>query len=71
MAESSVPDRGPATPARPTQVLWDTAALAPCHPINLREVPADFICISFYKLFGHPTVSGLVAQAGRAAPRLR
>ena len=29
-----------------TQVIWDTAAYAPCHPINLAEVPADFICLS-------------------------
>lgn len=28
------------------QVIWDTAAYAPCHPINLAEVPADFICLS-------------------------
>ena len=28
------------------RVIWDTAAFAPCHPVSLREVPADFICIS-------------------------
>lgn len=28
------------------RVVWDTAAYAPCHPVSLRQVPADFICIS-------------------------
>jgi len=37
---------GPAPRPHPLQVVWDTAAYAPCHPIDLREVPADFICLS-------------------------
>lgn len=34
------------TPSHQWRVVWDTAAYAPCHPVSLRQVPADFICIS-------------------------
>lgn len=34
------------TPGHQWRVVWDTAAYAPCHPVSLRQVPADFICIS-------------------------
>ena len=40
------------------QVLLDAAAFAPAHPLNLTATPADFVCISFYKLFGYPTGVG-------------
>lgn len=45
-------------PGHEWRVIWDVAALAPCHPISLRDVPADFICISFYKV--HCTVGEVV-----------
>lgn len=39
-------------------VLLDVAAYVPTHRLDLRAVPADFICISFYKMFGIPTGAG-------------
>jgi selenocysteine lyase/cysteine desulfurase len=44
-------------------VLLDAAAFAPAHPISLRTCPADFVALSFYKMFGFPTgVGALVAR---------
>jgi selenocysteine lyase/cysteine desulfurase len=44
-------------------VLLDAAAFVPAHPISLRSCPADFVAISFYKVFGYPTgVGALVAR---------
>lgn len=39
-------------------VLLDAASLVSCSPLNLQECPADFIPISFYKMFGFPTGLG-------------
>ena len=44
-------------------VLLDAAAFVPSHPLSLRRHPADFVAVSFYKLFGYPTgVGALVAR---------
>jgi selenocysteine lyase/cysteine desulfurase len=44
-------------------VLVDAAAYLPANRISLRDVPADFVTMSFYKLFGFPTgVGALVAR---------
>jgi selenocysteine lyase/cysteine desulfurase len=44
-------------------VLLDAAAYAPAHRLSLRTHPADFVALSFYKLFGYPTgVGALVAR---------
>ncbi|HEY1952755.1 MAG TPA: aminotransferase class V-fold PLP-dependent enzyme [Gemmatimonadaceae bacterium] len=44
-------------------VLIDAAALVPTSPLSLRSVPADFVALSFYKVFGYPTgVGALVAR---------
>jgi molybdenum cofactor sulfurtransferase len=44
-------------------VLLDAAAFAPTNPLSLREVPADFVSLSFYKMFGYPTgVGALIAR---------
>jgi molybdenum cofactor sulfurtransferase len=59
------------TPGHQWKVIWDTAAYAPCHPINLAEVPADFICLSFYKLFGYPTGVGALIMRRDMAARMR
>lgn len=40
------------------RTLFDAAALAPSSPINLSAIGADFMCVSFYKLFGYPTGIG-------------
>ncbi|XP_033469369.2 molybdenum cofactor sulfurase isoform X1 [Epinephelus lanceolatus] len=39
-------------------VLLDAASHVSCSPLNLQECPADFIPISFYKMFGFPTGLG-------------
>lgn len=45
------------------RVLVDTAAFAPTNRLDLGEVPADFTCVSFYKMFGLPTgVGALIAR---------
>jgi len=44
-------------------VLVDVAAFVPSHALSLRECPADFVALSFYKLFGYPTgVGALIAR---------
>jgi selenocysteine lyase/cysteine desulfurase len=45
------------------QVLLDAAAFVPTSPLSLKAVPADFVAISLYKVFGFPTgVGALVAR---------
>jgi selenocysteine lyase/cysteine desulfurase len=45
------------------RVLLDAAALLPMTRLSLRDVPADFVALSFYKMFGYPTgVGALVAR---------
>lgn len=39
-------------------VLLDAAAYASSSPLSLAEVQADFVAISYYKLFGYPTGVG-------------
>lgn len=39
-------------------VLLDAAAFVPTNKLDLKDVPADFIAISFYKIFGYPTGIG-------------
>ncbi|HYM61188.1 MAG TPA: aminotransferase class V-fold PLP-dependent enzyme [Thermoanaerobaculia bacterium] len=52
-------------------VLLDIAAFAPSHAISLRECPADFVALSFYKLFGYPTGVGALVARRDALERLR
>lgn len=50
------------------KVLVDAAAFVPTSPLSLREVPADFVALSFYKVFGYPTgVGALVARRSALA----
>lgn len=51
------------TPARRWKVLLDAAAFLPSHPLNLTETPADFVAMSFYKLFGYPTGAPCAANS--------
>ena len=45
------------------RVLLDAAALLPTTRMSLRATPADFVALSFYKMFGYPTGLGaLVAR---------
>jgi selenocysteine lyase/cysteine desulfurase len=44
-------------------VLLDAAAYVPAHALSLRACPADFVAMSFYKMFGYPTgVGALIAR---------
>jgi selenocysteine lyase/cysteine desulfurase len=40
------------------RVLLDAAAFVPSSPLNLADVSADFVVLSFYKMFGFPTGIG-------------
>jgi selenocysteine lyase/cysteine desulfurase len=49
-------------------VLLDAAAFAPTNPLDLSGVHPDFVCLSFYKIFGYPTgVGALVARRSALA----
>ena len=49
-------------------VLLDAAAYVPTQPLSLRRVPADFVAVSFYKMFGYPTgVGALIARRASLA----
>jgi len=52
-------------------VLLDGAAYAPGHRLSLRDCPADFAVLSFYKLFGYPTGLGALVMRRAAMHRLR
>ncbi len=52
-------------------VLLDVAAFAPSRPFSLRECPADFVALSFYKLFGYPTGLGALVARRSAMARLQ
>ena len=41
-------------------VLLDAAAFVPTNPLDLRRYLPDFVCISFYKMFGFPTGVGVL-----------
>ena len=52
-------------------VILDCAAFAPTNPVDAHAIGADFIPISFYKLFGYPTGSGCLIARREALARLR
>jgi molybdenum cofactor sulfurtransferase len=44
-------------------VLLDVAAFTPTNRLDLGQVHPDFVCLSFYKVFGYPTgVGALIAR---------
>jgi selenocysteine lyase/cysteine desulfurase len=57
--------------ARGFDVLLDVAAYVPAHALSLRDCPADFAALSFYKLFGYPTGVGALIARRDALARLR
>src|SRR5205085_6847584 len=57
--------------ARGYRVLLDAAALVPTSRLSLRAVPADFVALSFYKMFGYPTGLGALIARHDALDRLR
>ncbi len=52
-------------------VLLDIAGFAPSHTISLRDCPADFAALSFYKLLGYPTGLGALVARREALELLR
>lgn len=57
--------------ARGLDVLLDAAAFVPSHPLSLGACPADFVALSFYKMFGFPTGVGALVARREALARLR
>ncbi|MEO8619901.1 MAG: aminotransferase class V-fold PLP-dependent enzyme [bacterium] len=54
------------------RVLLDAAAFVPMTRLSLRTVPADFVALSFYKMFGYPTgIGALVARRDALAELTR
>jgi len=56
---------------RGLDVLLDIASHAASHPVSLADCPADFVALSFYKLFGLPTGLGALVARREALGRLR
>lgn len=52
-------------------VLLDAAAFAPTNPLDLGVYKADFVPISFYKIFGYPTGIGALIARREALKKLR
>src|SRR5207237_8502935 len=49
----------------------DAAALVPSRRLSLRQHPADFVALSFYKIFGYPTGIGALVARRSSLSRLR
>ena len=60
-----------AAQARGYRVLLDAASFAPAAPLDLRAAPADFVALSFYKIFGYPTGIGALIARRDALRELR
>jgi selenocysteine lyase/cysteine desulfurase len=52
-------------------VLLDAAAFAPTNPLDLSKYKADFVPLSFYKIFGYPTGVGALLARRAALKKLR
>jgi selenocysteine lyase/cysteine desulfurase len=57
--------------SRGFDVLLDLAAYVPSRAFSLRQCPADFVAMSFYKLFGYPTGIGALVLRREALIKLR
>jgi selenocysteine lyase/cysteine desulfurase len=57
--------------ARGYRVLLDAAAYVPTSRLSLAETPADFVALSFYKMFGYPTGVGALIVRRDAIPLLK
>lgn len=52
-------------------VLLDAAAYAPTNRLDLASFKPDFVCLSFYKIFGYPTGVGCLIARKTALAKLR
>ena len=57
--------------AKGWDVLLDAAAFAPSNPLDLGRFKADFVPLSFYKIFGYPTGIGALLARREALKKLR
>lgn len=57
--------------SRGYMVLLDAAAFVPTAVLSLREVPADFVTLSLYKVLGYPTGVGALVARRESLGRLR
>jgi selenocysteine lyase/cysteine desulfurase len=51
-------------------VLLDAAAFVPTNRLDLQRVTPEFVCVSFYKMFGYPTGVGCLLVRNSALARL-
>jgi len=56
--------------AKGWDVLLDAAAFAPGNPLDLGRYKADFVPLSFYKIFGYPTGIGALVARREALEKL-
>lgn len=56
--------------ARGYRVLLDAAAFVPTAPLWLDRAKPDFVCLSFYKMFGYPTGIGALVTRREALEEL-
>lgn len=52
-------------------VFLDAAAYVPTNPLDLSQTPADYVGISFYKMFGYPTGLGCLLARKDALKKLK
>eukprot|EP00771_Trimastix_marina_P001951 gnl/Trimastix_PCT/306.p1 GENE.gnl/Trimastix_PCT/306~~gnl/Trimastix_PCT/306.p1 ORF type:complete len:596 (+),score=123.42 gnl/Trimastix_PCT/306:150-1937(+) len=52
-------------------VMLDAAAFVPTAPLDLTKYPADFVPVSFYKMFGFPSGLGCLLVRNEAAELLK
>lgn len=52
-------------------VFLDAAAFVPTSRLDLREMRPEFVCVSFYKMFGFPTGVGALLTRKSALKKLR
>jgi molybdenum cofactor sulfurtransferase len=57
--------------ARGWDVLLDAAAFVPTNQLDLQTVSPEFVCVSFYKMFGYPTGVGCLLVRNSALGTLR
>ena len=57
--------------ARGWDVLLDAAAFVPTNRLDLHTVSPEFVCVSFYKMFGYPTGVGCLLVRNSALGTLR
>ncbi|KAG1671558.1 hypothetical protein FOA52_011280 [Chlamydomonas sp. UWO 241] len=63
--------RAKSTPSHRWLTLVDAAAYAANTPLDLKQFPADFVDVAFYKIFGYPSGLGALLVRTDVVPLLR